>query len=235
MAPSKDTFSLHGVRKRFRYSERRQTYVYEDGSAIPESELAIISRELYRSTSASRTVSPPGAGSNRNAGATGIDAVTTSSKTVSFVQLATTHEAGSSSARPSGSVATGSGQPSTSQRRPSVHADRQADPAQDGRDTSRPPPHGRPGKAPDKGDGEDADRGPPKQSAEQGDIYRDFTQSRQPLQDFVIGTVIEIPRISLPATSRLSAADATSLLSSGVLRYVIIRPPTAEDPTFEAL
>jgi len=50
MAPSKDTFSLHGVRKRFRYSERRQTYVYEDGSAIPESELAIISRELYRST-----------------------------------------------------------------------------------------------------------------------------------------------------------------------------------------
>ncbi|KAK0256550.1 hypothetical protein LTR02_016775 [Friedmanniomyces endolithicus] len=40
--------------------------------------------------------------------------------------------------------------------------------------------------------------------------------------------------MSLPATSRLSAADSTSL-SSGVLRYVIIRAPTAEDPTFEAL
>ncbi|KAK0361796.1 hypothetical protein LTR02_017000 [Friedmanniomyces endolithicus] len=172
MAPSKDTFSLPGVRKRFRYSQRRQTYVYEDGSSIPESELAIISRELYRSTSASRTVSPPGGGSNRNAGATGIDAVTTSFKTVSFVQPATTHEAGSSSVRPSGSAAAGGGQPSTRQRRPSVHAGRPADPAQEDFGSSRPPPQGRLGKAPVKDDGEDAGRGPPWQSAEQSDIYR---------------------------------------------------------------
>ncbi|KAK0279156.1 hypothetical protein LTR35_008891 [Friedmanniomyces endolithicus] len=172
MAPSKDTFSLPGVRKRFRYSERRQTYVYEDGSAIPKTELAVISRELYRSTSASRTVSPPGGGPNRNAGATGIDAVTTSVKTVSFVQPATTHEAGSSSVRPSGSAAAGCEQFSTRERRQSVQTGRPADPAQEDRDSSRPPPQGRPGKAPAKDDGEDADRGPPKQSAEQSDIYR---------------------------------------------------------------
>ncbi|KAK1070046.1 hypothetical protein LTR74_004443 [Friedmanniomyces endolithicus] len=252
MAPSKDTFSLPGVRKPFKYDRGRQTYVYEDGSSIPESELSVIRRELYRSTIASPSVSLPGEGSNRNAGATGTDAVTKSSKNVSFAQTATTHEDGSSSVRPSESVAAGGEQSSPRQRRPSVHTGRPAGPAQGDSFATRPRPPGRPGKAPVKDDGEDAERGPPKQSAEQSDIYRgdyqrahntspadfclpqDFTRSRQPLQDFVVGRVIEIPRMSLSDIRHLSAADFTRL-SSSVLRYVIIRAPTAEDPTFEAL
>ncbi|KAK1816841.1 hypothetical protein LTR12_008783 [Friedmanniomyces endolithicus] len=210
------------------------------------------STRLTVSRSASRTVSPPGEGSNRNAGSTGIDAVTTSLKNVSFAQTATTHEAGSSSVRPSESAAAGGGQSSIRQRRPSVHTGRPANLAQEDSYATRPRPPGRPGKAPVKDNGEDAERGPPKQSAEQSDIYRgdyqrahdtspadlslpqDFTRSRQPLQDFVVGRVIEIPRMSLSDIRHLSAADFTKV-SSSVLRYVFIRAPTAEDPTFEAL
>ncbi|KAK5719527.1 hypothetical protein LTR15_008051 [Elasticomyces elasticus] len=69
-------------------------------------------------------------------------------------------------------------------------------------------------------------------SVPRADIYEVHKQSRDPFRHFVVGRVIEKLLSPPPTSTALSTADYAS---TGVRRFVVIRAPTQDDPTFEAL
>ncbi|KAK3636177.1 hypothetical protein LTR56_014340 [Elasticomyces elasticus] len=248
MAPKNknNVYTCPGIRRPIVYLVALSVYVFEDGSSLSESQLALVRANLSRLEPEHRFAIPPTQDRRRNTNAASSDLVT------SRVVPAQAHSTGGSGnqlragAESAGNVRRPSqrlDQPSSQHARAQLTVSRtyrQAEaPTAEHEDAVQDSDESED----DDDSDEDGSETPPTRTVLRPDqqlsqpvarpnIHEVHTQSRDPFRHFVVGRVIEKVLSPPPTSTALSTADYAV---TGARRFVIIRAPTRDDPTFEAL
>ncbi|KAK5742060.1 hypothetical protein LTR17_003568 [Elasticomyces elasticus] len=243
MAPKNENnvYTCPGIRRPIVYLVARSGYVFEDGSLLSESERAHVRVNISRLRPENRFAIPPTESRRRNTDAASRDLV--------IVPAQAPSTGGSGNQLRAGAESTGN------VRRPSQRLDQtQSQQARaqinvsGTRRQAEAPTAEREGAVQDSDESEDSDDSdgdnpeipptrtvlPPDQQSTQPvvrpNIHEVHTQSRDPFRHFV---VIEKVLLNPPPTSTaLSTADYAV---NGARRFTVIRAPTLDDLTFEAL